>query len=39
MLRKVLNSLSSSEAMELLIDKIGKTKNNEEFLSAMSEVS
>ena len=38
-LRKVLNSLSSSEAMELLIDKIGKTKNNEEFLSAMSEVS
>src|SRR6267142_2129809 len=38
-LRKVLNSLSSSEAMELLIDKIGKTKNNEEFLGAMSEVS
>src|SRR5512137_62881 len=38
-LRKVLNSLSSSEAMELLIDKIGKTKNNEEFLGSMSEVS
>ena len=38
-LRKVLNSLSSSEAMELLIDKIGKTKNNEEFLGSMSEVT
>ena len=38
-LRKVLNSLSSTEAMELLIDKIGKTKNNEEFLGSMSEVT
>ncbi len=38
-LRKVLNSLSSTEAMELLIEKIGKTKNNEEFLGSMSEVS
>jgi transcription termination factor Rho len=38
-LRKVLNSLSSAEAMELLIEKIGKTKNNEEFLGSMSEVS
>src|SRR5881296_167443 len=35
-LRKVLNSLSSSEAMELLIERMQKTKNNEEFLSSMS---
>jgi transcription termination factor Rho len=35
-LRKVLNPLSPTEAMELLIDKLGKTKNNTEFLSNMS---
>ncbi len=35
-LRKVLNPLSPVEAMELLVDKLGKTKNNTEFLSAMS---
>jgi transcription termination factor Rho len=35
-LRKVLNPLSPTEAMELLIDKLGKTKNNAEFLSNMS---
>ena len=35
MLRKVLNPLSPVEAMELLLDKMGKTKNNAEFLSAM----
>ncbi len=35
-LRKVLNPLSPVEAMELLISKMGKTKNNAEFLSAMS---
>jgi len=35
-LRKVLNPLSPVEAMELLVDKLGKTKNNAEFLSAMS---
>src|SRR5213593_2843876 len=35
-LRKVLNSLSSSEAMELLIERMQKSKNNEEFLSSMS---
>ncbi len=34
-LRKVLNPLSPVEAMELLLDKMGKTKNNAEFLSAM----
>jgi transcription termination factor Rho len=35
-LRKVLNPLSPVEAMELLISKMGKTKSNSEFLSAMS---
>jgi len=35
-LRKVLNPLSPVEAMELLISKMGKTRNNAEFLSAMS---
>jgi transcription termination factor Rho len=35
-LRKVLNSLSPVEAMELLIERMQKTKSNEEFLDAMS---
>ncbi|MEE9219369.1 MAG: transcription termination factor Rho, partial [Acidobacteriota bacterium] len=35
-LRKVLNQLSPTEAMELLIDKMSRTKNNEEFLDSMS---
>ncbi len=35
-LRKVLNSLSPVEAMELLIERMDKTKNNEEFLESMS---
>jgi transcription termination factor Rho len=34
-LRKVLNPLSPVEAMELLLDKMGKTKGNAEFLNAM----
>jgi transcription termination factor Rho len=34
-LRKVLAPLSSAEAMELLLSKMGKTKTNAEFLSAM----
>jgi len=34
-LRRVLNPLSPVEAMELLLDKMAKTKNNSEFLSAM----
>jgi transcription termination factor Rho len=34
-LRKVLNPLSPVEAMELLLDKMSKTKNNAEFLNAM----
>ena len=35
-LRKVLNPLSPVEAMELLIDKLAKTKSNGEFLANMS---
>jgi transcription termination factor Rho len=35
-LRKVLNPLSPVEAMELLIDKLSKTKANNEFLNNMS---
>jgi transcription termination factor Rho len=35
-LRKVLNPLSPVEAMELLIDKLSKTRSNTEFLSNMS---
>ncbi len=37
-LRKVLNPLSPVEAMELLIDKLGKTKSNAEFLAAMQKM-
>jgi len=36
-LRKVLNELSNVEAMELLIEKLSKTKNNEEFLNSMNQ--
>ena len=35
-LRKVLSPLSVTESMELLLDKLGKTASNEDFLSAMS---
>ncbi|HZT71376.1 MAG TPA: transcription termination factor Rho [Terriglobia bacterium] len=35
-LRKVLNPLSPVESMELIIDKLSKTKNNAEFLASMS---
>jgi transcription termination factor Rho len=35
-LRKVLSPLSTSEAMELLLDRLGRTKNNAEFLSSMN---
>jgi transcription termination factor Rho len=35
-LRKVLNPLSPVEAMELLIDKLGKTPSNGQFLANMS---
>ena len=37
LLRKVFNELNSAEAMELLIDKLLKTKNNEEFLKSMNQ--
>jgi transcription termination factor Rho len=37
-LRKVLNPLSPVEAMELLIDKLSKTKQNSEFLEKMSSI-
>jgi transcription termination factor Rho len=36
-LRKVLNPLSTVEAMELLIEKLEKTKSNADFLSMMSQ--
>jgi transcription termination factor Rho len=35
-LRKVLNPLSTVEAMELLLDKMGKSKTNGDFLASMS---
>jgi transcription termination factor Rho len=38
-LRKVLNPLSPVEAMELLLDKLGKTRTNAEFLGAMQRMS
>jgi transcription termination factor Rho len=37
-LRKILNPLSPVEAMELLLDKMGKTKTNAEFLAAMQKM-
>ena len=37
-LRKVLNPLSAVEAMELLLDKMGKTKSNQDFLSSMQKM-
>jgi transcription termination factor Rho len=36
-LRKVLSSLSSVEAMELLLERLSKTEDNKEFLEAMSQ--
>jgi transcription termination factor Rho len=35
-LRRVLSPLSPVETMELLLDKLGKTRNNGEFLASMS---
>ncbi len=37
-LRKVLAPLSAVEAMELLLDKMGKTKSNGDFLASMQKV-
>ena len=36
LLRKVINDLNSAEAMELLIDRIGKYKTNKEFLDNLN---
>jgi transcription termination factor Rho len=38
-LRKVLNPLSPVEAMELLLDRMGKTKSNGDFLASMQRMS
>jgi len=35
-LRKVLTALSPVEAMELLLERLSKTKTNKEFLESMS---
>jgi transcription termination factor Rho len=35
-MRKYLNDYNPTEAMEFLIDKLGKTKDNEQFLGAMN---
>jgi transcription termination factor Rho len=35
-LRKVLNPLSPVEAMELMLERMAKTKSNREFLESMS---
>ncbi len=37
-LRKVLNELNPVEAMELLVDRLSKTKSNDAFLSSMNKV-
>jgi len=37
-LRKVLSQLSPVEAMELLIEKLAKTKSNKEFLDSMNKI-
>jgi len=37
-LRKVLNPLSSVEALELLVDKLSKTESNADFLSSMQDL-
>ena len=36
LLRKAINDLNSAEAMELLIDRIAKSKSNKEFLQNMN---
>ena len=38
MLRKVLNPLSAVEAMELLLDKMSKTRSNQDFLASMQKM-
>ena len=36
LLRKAINDLNTAEAMELLIDRLGKYKSNKEFLDNMN---
>ena len=36
-LRKLLSQLNAVEAMEFLLDKMQGTKNNQEFLTSMSQ--
>ncbi len=36
-IRKVLNDMNSDEAMELLVDRLGKTKSNAEFLMSLNQ--
>jgi len=38
-LRKVLNEMDPVQSMELLIDRLGKTKSNQEFLATMAKKS
>ena len=38
LLRKAVHDLNSAEAMELLIDKVGKYKSNEEFLNNLNQM-
>ncbi|MDP2912439.1 MAG: transcription termination factor Rho, partial [Candidatus Omnitrophota bacterium] len=37
LMRKVLNDLNSDEAMQLLVEKLSKTKTNAEFLMSMNQ--
>ncbi|MBL8148888.1 MAG: transcription termination factor Rho, partial [Blastocatellia bacterium] len=36
-LRRVLNPLSPVESMELILERLSKTKNNAEFLASMNQ--
>ncbi|MGB3112074.1 MAG: transcription termination factor Rho, partial [Candidatus Omnitrophota bacterium] len=38
LMRKALSDLDSAEAMELLIDRMKKTKTNKEFLETLSKI-
>jgi transcription termination factor Rho len=38
-LRKILSASGPAESMELLLDRLGKTKTNDEFLATLKESS
>jgi transcription termination factor Rho len=38
-LRKILSCSGSVESMELLLDRLGKTRTNDEFLASLNESS